>query len=127
MTRYEQYNINFIIITMPVLKTFKGKIKIDFKIPFVHTNSLFIPKIIKINTSNSLTVTELKKNINNNNFFNFASKMKYLESISLNIERTLENYNNMETSYIIEVDFTKQFNSIIFEMYKEHQIKRYGL
>jgi hypothetical protein len=131
-----------IIIAMPVYKTFKGKIKINLKTPYIGIFDMnLIPLLIKINTSNSFT-HDYKKHNNNNSLNqllwddikkNFYINSNYLESILVNMtyddgiiinKDNLTYWNVIKTEYIIDVNFTKPFNSIIFEIYKMCQNQR---
>jgi hypothetical protein len=50
--------------------------------------------------------------------------MTYDEDIIINSKSNINYWNVIKTEYIIDVNFTKPFNSIIFEIYKMYQNQR---
>ena len=111
---------HIIVITMPVFKTFKGKLKMNLGTPWSFAGCL--PSIMTINTANSFTNNDLQNRnyAQNLSFFRNFRKIEaygskptneYLESVVLNITGN--------TYFVIQswdIEFTKPFNSIIFEI-----------
>jgi len=102
----------FIVITMPVFKTFKGKLKMNFFYPW--SFGLWLPDKMTINTSNSFTNDDLQFGYQNNlNFFNSMSPQnKFLESVSLEIKENIPTHIPTQSW---DLDLKKPFNSIIFK------------
>ncbi len=98
----------FIVITMPVFKTFKGKLKMNFFYPWFF--GLWLPDNLTINTSNSFTNNDLQYGYQHYlNFFNsLGYQNKFVESVSLEIKEYIPTYS-------WDLDLKKPFNSIIFK------------
>ena len=112
----------YIIITMPVKKTFKGKLKMNLSYPRIY--GPLPPQNMTINTADILTINTLSYNdsatffINNyykdltrgyNYSSNSESKIKYLDSVSLEINKD----NSIQKSW--DLNLVKPFNCIIFK------------
>ena len=110
----------FIVITMPVKKTFKGKLKMNFLYAWPY--GLILPIDMTINTADSITNDYFKyrdwqQNLEFIKSFNKVdlnygsepkSTNKYLESVSLEIKD-----NSIPKFW--DLDLKKPFNSIIFK------------
>ncbi len=113
-----------IIITMPILKTFTGKLKITCNVPTLYANSNTIIPNFRIKTYD---------NIFNDTFRNLDNMLKtspldyrvideyswHLRSLYIPLETVnLKNINNLDStrSAYWDLNFTKPFRCIIFEL-----------
>ena len=116
----------FIVITMPVLKSFTGKLKMNFY--NFASYGFTLPNNMTINTADSFTYDDLKnkKELENLEFFNsffeniyfgvvkIKPTNKFIDSVNLNISINYEMYKDSYISKSWDLDLKKPFNSIIF-------------